>query len=71
MTDTDLLNRVFARQSPSGAWRMPRDWFSPKSVATQVKWSDAIDAVQMDKGEEPMKFVSRVDNIVGILASLV
>ena len=70
MTDTDLLDRVFARQSPSGAWRMLRDWFLPKSVATQVKWSDAFDAVQMEKGEEPMKFFSRVDKIVGTLASL-
>ena len=70
MTDTDLLDRVFARQSPSGAWRMLRDWFLPKSVATQVKWSDAFDAVQMEKGEEPMKFFSRVDKIVGTLALL-
>ena len=67
MTDTDLLDRVFARQSPSGAWRMLRDWFLPKSVATQVKRSDAFDAVQMEKGEEPMKFFSRVDKIVGTL----
>ena len=43
---------------------------SSESVATQVKWSDAFDAVQMEKGEEPMKFFSRVDKIVGTLASL-
>ena len=69
MTDTDLSDRVFARQSPSGAWIMLRDWFLPKSVATQVKWSDAFDAVQTEKGEEPMKFFSRADKIVGTLAS--
>ena len=70
MTDTDLLKRVFARQSPSGAWRMVRDWFLRISVATQVKWSDAFDVVHMEKGEEPMKLFSRVDKIVGTLASL-
>ena len=70
MTDTDLLDREFARQSPSGAWRILRHWFLLKSVATQVKWSDAFDAVQIEKGEEPMKFFSRVDKTVGTLASL-
>ena len=38
--------------------------------ASQVKWSDVFDAVYMEKGEEPMKFFSRVDKILGILASL-
>lgn len=42
-----------------------------KTRADQVKWSGSIDAVRMKKGEEPMRFFSRVDNkIVGILASL-
>ena len=59
MSDTDLLDRVFARQSPSGAWKIPRDWFLPRSFATQVKRSGAFDAVQMEKGEEPMKCFSR------------
>ena len=68
MTDTDLLDRVFARQSPSGAWKMLRDWFLPTSIATQVKWSDAFDAVKMEKGEKPMKLFSRVDMIVSTLA---
>ena len=57
MTDTDLLDRVFARKSPSGAWRMLRDWFLPKSVATEVKWSDAFDAVQIENGEGHIKFL--------------
>ena len=70
MSDTDLLDRVFAKQSPSGAWKMLRDWFLPRSIATQVKWSDAFDAVKMENGEEPMKFFSRVDKIVGTLSSL-
>ena len=70
MSDTDLLDRVFAKQSPSGAWKIFRDWFLPRSMATQVKWLDAFGAVQMGKGEEPMKFFSRVDKIVGILTSL-
>ena len=43
---------------------MLRDWFLPRSSATQVKWSDAFDAVQMQKGEEPMKSFSSVDKIV-------
>ena len=46
MSDTDLLDRVFARQSPSCAWKTLRDWFLPRSIATQVKWSDAFDAVR-------------------------
>ena len=70
MTDTDLLDRVFGNQSTSGAWKMLRDWFLPRSNATQVKWSDAFDAVNMEKGEEPMKFFSRVDKIASTLASL-
>ena len=68
--DTDLLDRVFAKQSPSGAWKMLRDWFSPRPIATQVIWSDAFDAVKMTKEEEPMEFFSRGDNIASTLASL-
>lgn len=49
---------------------MLRDWFLPRSIATRVKWSDAFDAVQMEKGEEPMKFFRREDKIVGTLDSL-
>ena len=69
MSDTDLLDRVFAKQSPSGAWKMLRDWFRPRSIATKVKWSDACDAVQMEKGEKPMSFFSCVDKIVRSLTS--
>ena len=49
---------------------MLRDWILPRSIATQVKWSDALDDVQMEKDEEPMRFFSRVDKVVGIQASL-
>ena len=70
MSDTNLLDRIFATQSPSGGWRMLQDCFFPRSMADQVKWSDAFEAVRMEKGEEPMKFFSRVDKVVGILASL-
>ena len=48
---------------------MLHDCFLPKSTATQVKWSDAFDEVQIEKGEEPMKFFSRVDKGWDILAS--
>ena len=37
MPDTDLLDRVFAKQTPNGAWKMLRDWLLPRSIATQVK----------------------------------
>ena len=70
MSNTDLLDRVFAAQSPSGEWKMLRGWFLPNFVATQVNWSDAFDALHMEKGEEPMKCFCRVDKIVGILSSL-
>ena len=70
MTDTDLLGRVFAGQSPSEDGRMLRDFFFSKSIATQVKRWDAFHAVQIEKVEELMIFFSRVDKIVGTLASL-
>ena len=70
MPETGLLDRVFTRKSPSGAWKMLRDWFLPRSVATQVKRSRAFDNVKMGKGEDPMKFFSRVDKIISTLASL-
>ena len=69
MSDTDLPDRVFDKQSPSDAWKMLRDWFLPRTIGKHVKWSDAIDAVQMEKGEETMKYFSRVDKTAGILAS--
>lgn len=50
MSDADLLDRVFSKQPTSGAWSKPRDWFLPTSIATQVKWPDAFDAVQMERG---------------------
>ena len=34
------------------------------------QWSDAFDAVKMEKGEEPMQFLSRVDEIACTFASL-
>ena len=37
MSDADLLDRAFSRPSPSGAWKMRRSWFLPRSIATQVK----------------------------------
>lgn len=37
VSNTDLLDWVFAAQSPSGAWKMFCGWFLPNSVATQVK----------------------------------
>ena len=49
---------------------MLRDWFLPTSIATHVKWPDAFDAEQIEKGQEQMKFFRRVDKIVGILTSL-
>ncbi|CAN0395471.1 unnamed protein product, partial [Laminaria digitata] len=70
MTDPELLGRVFATKPPSGGWIMLKDWFMPQTMANQVKWSDAFDAIRMEKGEEPMKFFSRVDKVVGVLASL-
>ena len=61
---------VFAEQSPSSAWKMLGDCFLPRPIAAQVKWSDAFDAVQMEKDEKPIIFFSHVDKIVGILTSL-
>ena len=57
MSDSDLLDRGFAKQSPRGTWKMFRNWFLHRSIAAQVKWSDALGAVQMEKGEEPMRFL--------------
>ena len=66
----DLLGRLFATKSPNAGWRMLCDWCMPKTMAEQVKWSVAFDSAKMEKGEEPMKYFSRVDEIVGVLASL-
>ena len=46
------------------------DWFMPKTMAEQVKWSVAFDSAKMEKGEEPMKYSGRINKIVGVLASL-
>ena len=69
MTDSDFLGRVIAIQSPSGGWNMLKEWFMPETTADQAKWSDAFDAIRMEKGEEPMIFFSRVDKVMGVLAS--
>ena len=50
---------------------MLRDWFLPRSIATQVKWSGALNAVSMEKAGEPMQLLfGRVDKIVSTVASL-
>ena len=46
------------------------DWFMPKTMAEQVKWSVAFDSAKMAKGEELMKYFGRIDKIVGVFASL-
>ena len=67
----DLLRRLFATKLPNNAGcRMLCDWFMPKTTAEQVKWSIAFDSAKMEKGEEPMKYFSWIDKIVGVLASL-
>ena len=45
------LVRVFAAKSPSAEWRMLCDWFLPKTMAEQVKWSVAYVAARTEKGE--------------------
>ena len=70
MSNIDLLERVFATQSPSGAWNVRRGWFLPKCIATQVKVLAAFDAGQMEKGGEPTKIFCRIDKVVGCLARL-
>ena len=45
------------------------DWFLPKTMAEQLKWSVAFDAANMEK-EEPNKYVGRIDRVVGVLTSL-
>ena len=45
------------------------DWFLPKTIADQVKWSVAFDE-KMEKGEAPWKSFGWIDKIVGVLASL-
>ena len=70
VVNRDLLGRLFATKSPSAGWKMLCDWFMPKTMAEQVKWSVAFYFAKMEKGEEPMKNFSRIDKIVGVLASL-
>ena len=69
VVNRDLLARLFATKSPSASWRMLYDWFMPKTMAEQVKWSVAFDFAKIEKGEEPMKFFCQIDKIVGVLAS--
>ena len=66
----DLRGRVFATKSPSAVCRLLYDWFMPKTMAEQVKWSVAFDSAKMEKGHEPMQYFGRTDKIVGVLASL-
>ena len=42
----------------------------PKTMAEQVKWSVAFDSAKMEKGQEPIKYFGRIDEIVEVLASL-
>lgn len=67
-SDTDLLGRAFARQSPGGAWKMPRNCLLPRSMATEVELSDAFDVMQMENGEEPIQLCNRVDKTIRTLA---
>ena len=54
MTGTDLLDKVFPEQSPSDPWKILRVWLMPRSIATQIKWSqNSFNAVNMEKGEKP------------------
>ena len=46
------------------------DWFLPKTMAEQVKWSVAFDSAKMENVEEPMKYFGRIDKIVGVRVSL-
>ena len=66
----DLLGRVIATNLISAGWRILCDWFMPKTMAEQVKWSVAFDSAKMAKGEELMKYFGRIDKIVGVFASL-
>ena len=66
----NLLGRVIATKPPSVGWRMMCNWFMPKTMAEQVKWSVAFDCAKMEKGEEPLKTFGRIDKLVSVLASI-
>ena len=70
VVNRDLLRVMFATKSLSAGWRMFCDWFMPKTMAEQVKWSVSFDSAKMETGEEPMKYFRWIDKIVGVLASL-
>ena len=63
VVNRDLFGRLFAKKLPSAGGRMLCDWFMRKTMAEQVKWSVAFDSAKMEKGEEPMRYFSRIDKI--------
>ena len=69
ITDRELLSRVFDTNSPSAGWRMLCDWFLPKPLSEKSKGKRQFNELVMEKKEEPMRILARVDKIVGVSGS--
>ena len=69
MSGTSLLDRVFCKAVSERFLEMLRDYFLPRSVATQAKWSNDFYAAQMEKGEESMRIFSGADKILRVCDS--
>ena len=65
-----VVEQVFDTNYLSVAWRMLNDWLLPKTLAERSKCKRQFNDLVMEKKEKPMRFFSRVDKIVRVLASL-
>lgn len=55
---------------PSDAWAMLGEWLSLKGVVMTEEWSRNYETIRMQSGGYFHTFISRIDEIVGILESL-
>ena len=69
ITKRQLLTKIFRLKSPSAGWRFINNWYLPKSTSLIAEWNEKYEKLTMHRGEDPMDYFSRADEILDVLES--
>lgn len=67
VSKTDIFTKIFRLQSPSAGWKILVDRYLPKSISVTEAWAEQFENIAMPRGEEPMNYFARVDEITRVL----
>ena len=61
---TPWLPRMLAAKSPCGAWKVLNDIYAPKTIMDKSRAAQEFNAIQMQEGEDPEEYFTKIDQVV-------